>query len=111
MNNINIFKVLEPISTISHGRFQYYFVEPFGYRFDDGVNPKELKYEKVELDIDKLRVEIKEFTSPFTGKLRKHYFFNYNNEDIYIEDYDSTSETFVEKIVSKLKELNEVQIN
>lgn len=30
-------------------------------------------------------------------------FFNYNDEDIFIEDYNSTTETFVEKIVEKLK--------
>ncbi len=99
---MKIFKVLEPISTMFHGRFQYYFVEPFGYRFVDGVDNKESIYQEIELDLTKLTVEIKQFTSPFTGKLQNFYYFNYDGEDIYIEDYDSTSETFVEKIVREL---------
>ena len=99
---MKIFKVLEPISTMFNGRFPYYFVEPFCYRFSDGVDDKELQYEEIDLDLNKLKVEIKEFNCPFTGKLRKYYFFNYDGEDIYIEDYDSTSETFVEKIVREL---------
>lgn len=99
---MKIFKVLEPISTIFNGRFQYYFVEPYGYRFLDGIDIEEPKYEEVELDLTKLKVEIKEFNSPFTGKLQKYYFFNYDGEDVFIEDYDSTSETFVEKIVKEL---------
>ena len=67
-------------------------------------NLTESEIEEVELDLTKLKVEIKEFSSPFTGKLQKYYFFNYDGEDIFIEDYDSTSETYVEKIVKKLKE-------
>ena len=102
---MRIFKVLEPISIMFHGRFNYYFVEPFNYKFYDGVDNEELEYEEFDLDLNKLKVEIKEFPSPFTGKLRKYYYFNYDGEDIYIEDYDSTSETFVEKIVKQLKEL------
>ncbi len=99
---MKIFKVLEPIKTMFHGGFPYYFVEPFGYRFSDGVDNKELEYEEIELDLTKLNVQIKEFASPFTGKLQEYYYFNYDGEDIYIEDYDSDSETFVEKIVKRL---------
>ena len=102
MKIIKAFKVLEPISTMFHGRFQYFFVEPYNYRFIDGIDNKETKYEEIELDLTKLHVQIKEFASPFTCKLQEHYYFNYNGEDIYIEDYDSTSETFVEKIKNEL---------
>lgn len=100
--SLKVFKVLEPISTMFHGRFPYYFVEPYGSKLIDGIDTEEPKYEEIILDLTKLKVEIKEFTSPFTGKEQKYYFFNYDEEDIYIEDYDSTSETFVEKIVKKL---------
>jgi hypothetical protein len=103
LNTLKIFKVLEPISTMFHGRFQYYFVEPYNYKFLDGIDVNELRYEEVELDLSKLKVQIKEFSSPFTGKQQKYYFFNYNGEDIFIEDYDSTSETFVERIVKTLE--------
>ncbi len=99
---MKLFKVLESISTMFHGRFQYYFIEPYNYRFVDGIDVKESEIEEVELDLTKLKVEIREFNSPFTGKLQKYYFFNYDGEDIYIEDYDSDSETFVEKIVKRL---------
>ena len=83
---------------------RYYFVEPYNSRFVDGIDVEESEIEEVELDLTKLKVEIKEFNSPFTEKLQKYYFFNYDGEDIFVEDYDSTSETFVEKIVKKLKE-------
>ena len=102
LDALNVFKVLEPISTMFHGRFQYYFVEPYGSKLIDGINVQEAEIEEIELDLSKLKVEIREFKSPFTGKEQKYYFFNYNGEDIFIEDYDSTSETFVEKIVKKL---------
>ena len=65
---------------------------------------QEAEIEEIELDLSKLKVQIKEFNSPFTGKLQKYYFFNYNGEDIFIEDYDSESETFVQKIFQKLKQ-------
>ncbi len=55
MNLLKIFKVLEPISTMFHGRFPYYFVEPYNSRFVDGID-----VEEVELDLTKLKVEIKE---------------------------------------------------
>lgn len=106
VQTINVFKILEPIRTMFHGGFQYYFVEPYGSKCIDGCNTKESKYEEIELDLSKLKVEIKEFSSAFTGKLQKYYFFNYNGEDIFIEDYDSTSKTFVEKIVEKLNMFN-----
>ena len=102
LDALNVFKVLEPISTMFHGRFQYYFVEPYGSKLIDGIDVQEAEIEEIELDLTKLKVEIQEFKSPFTGKEQKYYFFNYNGEDIFIEDYDSTSETFVEKIVKKL---------
>ena len=105
LDALKIFKVLEPISTMFHGRFPYYFVEPCGSKLIDGIDVQEAEIEEIELDLSKLKVEIREFKSPFTGKEQKYYFFNYNGEDIFIEDYDSTSETFVEKIVKKLKEL------
>ena len=108
LDALNVFKVLEPISTMFHGRFQYYFVEPYNSRFVDGIDVEESEIEEVELDLSKLKVEIREFKSPFTGKEQKYYFFNYNGEDIFIEDYDSTSETFVEKIVKKLDMLNSI---
>lgn len=108
LDALNVFKVLEPISTMFHGRFQYYFVEPYNSRFVDGIDVEESEIEEVELDLSKLKVEIKEFNSPFTGKLQKYYFFNYDGEDIFVEDYDSTSETFVEKIVKKLDMLNSI---
>lgn len=107
-NILKIFKVLEPISTMFHGRFQYYFVEPYGSKLIDGIDVKESEIEEIELDLTKLKVEIKAFPSPFTGKEQEYYFFNYNDEDIFIEDYDSTSETFVEKIVEKLNMLNSI---
>ena len=102
LDALNVFKVLEPISTMFHGRFQYYFVEPYGSKLIDGINVQEAEIEEIELDLSKLKVEIREFKSPFTGKEQKYYFFNYNGEDIFIEAYDSTSETVVEKIVKKL---------
>ena len=108
MNTIKVFKVLEPISTMFHGRFQYYFVEPYNYKFLDGIDVKELRYEEVQLDLSKLKVQIKKFNCLFTNKMKNFYFFNYNGEDIFIEDYDSTSETFVEKIVEKLNMLNSI---
>lgn len=108
LDALNVFKVLEPISTMFHGRFQYYFVEPYGSKLIDGINVQEAEIEEIELDLSKLKVEIREFKSPFTGKEQKYYFFNYNGEDIFIEDYDSTSETFVEKIVKKLDMLNSI---
>ena len=103
MKTLKIFKVLEPISTMFHGRFQYYFVEPYRSKFIDGIDCEEPEIEEAQLDLSKLKVQIKEFNSPFTGKPQKYYFFNYDGEDIFIEDYDSTKETFVEKIVQKLK--------
>ena len=103
MLSLKVFKVLEPICTMFHGRFQYYFVEPYCSKLIDGIDVEEPKYEEIELDLNKLKVQIKKFDSPFTGKIQKYYFFNYNDEDIFIEDYDSASETFVEKIVKKLK--------
>lgn len=103
MKILKVFKVLEPISTMFHGRFPYYFVEPYDYKFVDGIDVKESEIEEIELDLTKLKVEIKQFSSPFTGKEQKYYFFNYNDEDIFIEDYDSTSKTFVEKIVEKIE--------
>ena len=108
LDALNVFKVLEPISTMFHGRFQYYFVEPYGSKLIDGINVQEAEIEEIELDLSKLKVEIREFKSPFTGKEQKYYFFNYNGEDIFVEDYDSTSETFVEKIVKKLDMLNSI---
>ena len=102
LDALKIFKVLEPISTMFHGRFPYYFVEPCGSKLIDGIDVQEAEIEEIELDLSKLKVEIREFKSPFTGKEQKYYFFNYNGEDIFIEDYDSTQETFVEKIVKKL---------
>lgn len=99
---LKVFKVLEPISTMFHGRFQYYFVEPYGSKFIDGIYVDQPEYEEIELDLSKLKVEMKEFKSPFTGKVQKYYFFNYDGEDIFIEDYDSTSKKFVERIVEKL---------
>ena len=77
MNLLKIFKVLEPISTMFHGRFPYYFVKPYNSRFVDGIDVEESEIEEVELDLTKLKVETKEFNSPFTGKLQKYYFFNY----------------------------------
>lgn len=106
MKILKVFKVLEPISTMFHGRFQYYFVEPYGSKSIDGIDVRESEIEEIELDLSKLKVQIQEFSSPFTGKLQKYYFFNYNGEDIFIEDYDSTSKTFVEKIVEKLDMFN-----
>ena len=103
MKILKVFKVLEPISTMFHGRFQYYYVEPYGSKLIDGINVEESEIEEIELDLTKLNVQIKEFSSPFTGKEQKFYFFNYNGEDIFIEDYDSTSETFVERIVKTLE--------
>lgn len=103
MKTLKIFKVLEPISTMFHGRFQYYFVEPYGSEFIDGIDTQEPETEEIELDLSKLNVETRVFKSPFTGNEQNYYFFNYNGEDIFIEDYDSTTETFVEKIVEKLK--------
>ena len=103
MNPLKVFKVLEPISTTFHGRFQYYFVEPYGSRFVDGIDVNEPEIEEIELDLSKLKVEIKVFKSPFTGNEQNYYFFNYAGEDIFIEYYDSISETFVEKLVKKLK--------
>ena len=108
MKILKVFKVLEPISTMFHGRFQYYYVEPYGSKLIDGINVEESEIEEIELDLTKLNVQIKEFNSPFTGKLQKYYFFNYNDEDIFIEDYDSTSKTFVERIVEKLKMLDSI---
>lgn len=99
---MKVFKILEPISIMFYGRFPYYFVEPYEYKFIDGCDNEVSEYEEIELDLTKLKVEIKEFNSPFSGKLKKHYFFNYKGEDIYIEDYDSDTETFVEKIVRKM---------
>lgn len=106
MKTLTVFKVLDPIRTMFHGGFQYYFVEPYGSKLIDGIDVQESEIEEVELDLSKLKVEIKEFNSPFTGKLQKYYFFNYNGEDIFIEDYDSSSKTFVEKIVEKLDMFN-----
>jgi len=106
MKTLTVFKVLDPIRTMFHGGFQYYFVEPYGSKFIDGIDVQESEIEEVELDLTKLKVEIKEFNSPFTGKLQKYYFFNYDGEDIFIEDYDSSSKTFVEKIVEKLDMFN-----
>lgn len=103
MKILKVFKVLEPISTMFHGRFPYYFVEPYGSMCIDGIDVKESEIEEIKLDLSKLKVEIRVFKSPFTGNEQNYYFFNYNGEDIFIEDYDSTSETFVEKIVEKLK--------
>lgn len=104
MKTLTVFKVLEPISTMFHGRFQYYFVEPYGSKLIDGIDVQESEIEEIELDLSKLKVQIREFNSPFTGKLQKYYFFNYDGEDIFIEDYDSESETFVQKIFQKLKQ-------
>ena len=106
MKTLTVFKVLDPIRTMFHGGFQYYFVEPYGSKFIDGIDVQESEIEEIELDLTKLKVEIKEFNSPFTGKLQKYYFFNYDGEDIFIEDYDSSSKTFVEKIVEKLDMFN-----
>jgi len=104
---MKIFKVLEPIGTMFQGRFPYYYREPFGAIFRDGYDcEKELEIEEIDIDLNKLFVEIKVINSPFTGKPQNYYFFTYENEDIYIEDYDSTSETFVEKIVKQLKKEN-----
>ena len=108
MKTLTVFKVLDPIRTMFHGGFQYYFVEPYGSKFIDGIDVDQPEYEEIELDLSKLKVEIQQFKSPFTGKEQKYYFFNYNGEDIFIEDYDSTSETFVEKIVKKLDMLNSI---
>ena len=104
MKTLTVFKVLDPIRTMFHGGFQYYFVEPYGSKFIDGIDVQESEIEEIELDLSKLKVQIREFKSPFTGKLQKYYFFNYNGEDIFIEDYDSESETFVQKIFQKLKQ-------
>ena len=104
MKTLTVFKVLDPIRTMFHGGFQYYFVEPYGSKFIDGIDVQESEIEEIELDLTKLKVEIKEFNSPFTGKVQKYYFFNYDGEDIFIEDYDSESETFVQKIFQKLKQ-------
>lgn len=103
---MRVFKILEPIKTMFHGGFQYYFVEPYLYKFSDGIDIREEKYEELELDLTKLKVDIKVFKSPFTGKEQNYYYFNYDGEDIFIEDYDSTSETFVEKIVKELDKLD-----
>ncbi len=108
MKTLKMFKVLEPISTMFHGRFQYYFVEPYGSKLIDGIDVQEPEYEVIELDLSKLKAQIREFKSPFTGKEQKYYFFNYDGEDIFIEYYDSTSETFVEKIVEKLNMFNSI---
>ena len=43
LDALNVFKVLEPISTMFHGRFQYYFVEPYGSKLIDGINVKKQK--------------------------------------------------------------------
>ena len=102
MKTLKVFKVLDPIRTMFHGGFQYYFVEPYGSKFIDGIDVQESEIEEVKLDLSKLKVEIKVFNSPFTGNIQKYYFFNYDGEDIFIEDYDSSSKTFVEKIVEKL---------
>lgn len=40
---LNVFKVLEPIRTIFHGGFQYYFVEPYGSKLIDGIVVEKLK--------------------------------------------------------------------
>jgi len=104
---MKIFKMKEPICTMFHGKFQYYFREPFGTICYDGVYGEEFpSYEEVDFDLNLLKVSIKLGTSPFTGKEQKYYFFNYNNEDIYIESYDSDSETFEEKIVKQLNKNN-----
>lgn len=104
---MKIYKMNEAISTMFHGRFQYYFREPFGNICFDGIYGEELpSYEEVDFDLNLLKVSIKLGTSPFTGKDKKYYLFNYDNEDIYIEDYDSSSETFVEKIVKQLNNEN-----
>ena len=78
--------------------------KPSALTIIDGIDVQEAEIEEIELDLSKLKVEIQQFKSPFTGKEQKYYFFNYNGEDIYIEDYDSTPETFVEKIVEKLRQ-------
>ena len=57
---MKLFKVLESISTMFHGRFQYYFIEPYNSRFVDGIDVEESEIEEVELDLTKLKVEIKE---------------------------------------------------
>ena len=59
---------------------------------------QEAEIEEIELDLSKLKVEIQQFKSPFTGKEQKYYFFNYNGEDIYIED------KYLEESLIKLKE-------
>ena len=42
------------------------------------INTVEItEIEEVELDLSKLKVQIKEFSSPFTGKQQKYYFFNF----------------------------------
>ena len=104
MKTLTVFKVLDPIRTMFHGGFQYDFVDLYGSKFIDGIDVDQPEYEEIELDFSKLKVEMKEFKSPFTGKLQKYYFFNYDGEDIFIEDYDSESETFVQKIFQKLKQ-------
>ena len=43
MKILKIFKVPEPISTMFHGRFQYYFVEPCGSKLIDGIDVKKQK--------------------------------------------------------------------
>lgn len=103
---MNIFKIEREIKSDTHGFFTYYFVEPFSYRLVDGIDTKEAKYTEMTLDLNKLFVVIKKGISPFTGKEKLYYFFKYKNEDIYIEDYDSTSETFIEKIVKNMKNDN-----
>lgn len=57
MSLLKIFKVLKPISTMFHGRFPYYFVEPYNYRFVDGIDVEEQRIEEVELDLTKLKFE------------------------------------------------------
>ena len=47
---LKVFKVLEPISTMFHGRFQYYFVEPYGSKFIDGIYVNQPEYEEIEFE-------------------------------------------------------------